>query len=1236
MTLGKTEIGSVSLQVAGFERVIALPRGALLTATAFLWGTTALAQSLPNGGTVAAGDVTISQPSSSELNISQGSNSAIVNWNGFSIGSGSTVNINQPGQNSAILNRVTGDTTSQIHGQLNANGQVFLVNPNGIFIGPGGHVSTSGFVASTLAISDDDFLNGRYRFEGDGNSASVENAGTISVVPGGYAALIGGRVSNSGLIRVPLGKVGLGAGESVTLDVSGDGFLQVAVPSKSDDEVMEALVSNSGRIEADGGIVHLKVASARDAARQVINMSGVIEARSVSGVSGAVVLGGDGGAVDVSGRIDTSARATIVETSLRPVLRPQDGGSITITGEAIALAGATLDASGEDAGDGGLIRVGGDYQGGGDLQRASTTTVDADSVILADGGAEGNGGSVIVWSDDYTYFAGRNSARGGDIAGDGGFVEVSGKLTLRYSGLTDTRAPNGSWGTLLLDPSNIDIADSSVVPDPANITVSTTGLQNNLELGDVILTTTGTGSQTDVNGTIDLGGSDTQVGNIRIRSALSWSSASDLTLIADNNVEINAPVTALDGGLIIDADGTITTSSGGAVNVGAFSLLDGVWQQVGSTIPSFAAGDFSIAAGAGFLRALGGSGSAGDPYQLTDVFGLQGIGSTGFAGDSYELVNSIDASGTAGWSGGFDPIGFFSGSLNGNRFTISDLFVDQGGGSDAAMFGLIDSGGSVSNLSITGADVNGATAAILAISNDGTISGVSVDGSVTAQDDGGGSFAAGLVAVNFGTIEDSFSTATVEAILPVDAFSSFLGAAGLVGTNVGTITRSNSSGDVILTSQTGTGTAIGAGLVSENANVISDSYSTSSITANGIDDSVTIGGLVASNDTDPDFGTTGAIERSYATGAISSTGSASTVFGGLVAENVGSVTGSYWNTETTGQATSAGGTGLTTAQLQDTQSFYDLASAAGWDFTTTWAPGTGSSNPANYTTSPVVFAIPDDVVVAEGATSSATTSGTVVGGPSVFRFGPTSDSLSTSSVFRSLDFASTSPGTTSFTLGTSSLTSSSGQIFSVAALSGSALIVDTTDPVIPVPPTPTIEITPTVDTTITGGGGGTSVTTVADAEAALGTVENASQEFDGEISSCESSGENVSEYLACLADAMDEYASDLDGIVKGLPPGLESVGDIIRGASAGIRQVGEDANRRLALATTAEERAAIRRDAVQQARREIRQAQREIRKAITLIRATDPELVMIQNQQVETIVAAVGQAEIGLTRAIGL
>ncbi|MEM6658967.1 MAG: filamentous hemagglutinin N-terminal domain-containing protein [Pseudomonadota bacterium] len=1181
----------------------------LISATALLWGTTALGQSLPTGGTVAAGNVTIGQPSGNQLQITQGSSAAIVNWNGFSIGSGATVNIQQPNAQSVILNRVTGDTTSQIHGQLNANGQVHLVNPNGIFIGPNGHVNTAGFVASTLAITDEDFLNGRYRYQGNGQSAAVENAGTISVVPGGYAALIGGKVSNSGVIRVPVGKVGLAAGEQVTLDVSGDGFLQVAVPSDSGDATMEALVTNSGRIEADGGIVHLKAASARDAARQVVNMSGVIEARSVGGVSGAVVLGGGGGAVQVTGRIDTSAPVTLVAASPRPVARSQSGGSITITGEAIELAGATLDASGAGAGDGGAIRVGGDLQGGGDLQRARTTQVDAATTLSANGGDQGNGGLIIVWSDDYTSFSGFNSARGGDLGGDGGFVEVSGKQTLSYTGLSDTRAPVGAFGTLLLDPTNITVAIGA--SGPGAVTPGT--IEANLGFGNVTLTTAGSGTLQPNGDPIDLGGDDSQPGTITVEDAITWSNGSRLTLRADSSITLNAAITATSGELELDAATTIGTGAGGTINVDTFTLTSGAWSQVSATLPSFAANDLDIESGATFTRALGGAGSAGSPFLLTDVFGLQGISD----GNSYALANSIDA----GPLSEFDSIDYAGGTLEGNGFAINNLSI-----SSTSFGGLFDDlDGTVQNLRINGASVSSGGGGILAGTNGGTISGVSVSGSYSSTDEQAG----GLVGFNDGSIVDSFSTASV-SVATTEA--SIAVAGGLVGQNNGTITRSHSTGTV--DGSTDGDHSIG-GLVGDNRGLVQDSYSTGSVSGTNQNsapgDTANLGGLVGVN-------TGGTIARSYSTGGAGFSGPNTPALGGLVGSNTGSVSGSFWNTDTSGLATSAGGTGLTTAELQDTIGFFNLASAQGWNFSTTWAPGTGSSNPLHYTTSAVLFAIPDQLAVAEGETDTATATGTISGGPSVFRFGPSGDTLDTSPIFQTLTFDSTENGITSFTVDTSSLLSTSEVLFSVSALPGTAIIGGTTT-IIPTPPTPTIEITPTVDTTITGGGGGgggTTTTTTTEAEAALGTVENASQEFDEIIASCAAQGNDVSAYLACIAEAMDEYASDLDAIVQGLPPGLESVGDIIRGASAGIKAAGEDANRRLALATTAEERNAIRREAVDEARRQIRQAQREIRKAITLIRATDPELVSIQNQQVETIVAAVGQAEIGLSRAIGL
>nr|WP_269149629.1 filamentous hemagglutinin N-terminal domain-containing protein [Ruegeria lacuscaerulensis] len=1210
MTWGQTKTASLLLQAADFRARATVIRGAILTATATLWGTTALAQTLPNGGTVAAGTVMIAQPSGNQLDITQGSGAAVVNWNGFSIGSGSTVNFFQPGQESVILNRVTGDTTSAILGQLNANGQVFLVNPNGIFIGPNGAVNAGGFVASTLDVTDEDFLNGRYRFAGNGSSAAVENAGTISIVPGGYAALIGGQVSNSGLIRVPLGKVGLGAGEQVTLDISGDGFLQVAVPSDSDDAMMEALITNSGRIEANGGSVHLKAASARNAARQVINMSGVIEAQSVGGVSGAVVLGGSGGGVRVGGTIDTSAQETLVETSLRPKVRTQNGGSITITGEAITLAGATLTSDGTGGGDGGTILVGGDFQGGGTLPTAQTTFVDASTSISADGGDEGNGGRVIIWSDDLTEFHGQISARGGDTAGDGGFVEVSGQIDLVYRGFTDLRAPNGETGDLLIDPVNITI--------PGTFTEA--GLEAQLESADVFLTTSVTG---------------TDDGNITINADIDWMAANTLFLIADNMITINGAINAVNGGLLlnamgaVDGVGRITTGPGGSISVATFNLIAGFWDQVSATLPSFFAGDFIVSPNATFLRATGGNGSGANPFQLTDIYGLQGLNGSS---QSFALVNDIDASPTSNWSFGFVPADF-SGTLEGNRFSINNLFIDNDftfGG----LFGTLD--GTVRNLSIRNADITAQGGGILAGENLGTISGVSVSGSFTGSDDVTG----GLVGINDGgTISDSFSTASV-TVDPIEA--DFVLVGGLVGENSGVIQRSFSSGSV---TGLGFGEFIMGGLVGENFGSIVDSYSNSDV--RGVSqfsspmDTVAVGGLVGINNG-------GSVTRSYSNGSVDFSGSDTPMLGGLIGSNSGTVTESFWDTQSSGQNTSAGGTGLSTFQLNDTVTFFNLASAQGWDFENTWAPGSGETGPANYTTSPVVFAIPDDIAVVEGEQPPNATTGTIFGGPSVYLFGPPSDSLDTSTVFEGLNFIENDDGTTTFTLSTSFLLSSAEIGYQVVSLPGSVVTVVEPIPVpptpevvvepIPVPPTPEVEVTPTVDTTITGGGGGggTAVTTVAEAEATLGTVENVSEEFGGEIASCASSGENVSEYLACLAEAMDDYASELDGIVKGLPPGLESVGDIIRGASAGIREAGDEANRRLSLATTAEERNAIRREAVQQARRQIRQAQREIRKAITLIRATDPELAIVQNQQVETIVAAVGQADIGLTRAIGL
>jgi filamentous hemagglutinin family protein len=252
--------------------------------------------------------------------IRQSTDRGIVNWNSYSVGAGARVDYHQPSATSATsatLNRVTGDAPSTIAGQINANGRVFVVNPNGIQITRSGTVNTAGFVASTHDIKNGDFLEGRYRFEGGGSSQGVVNRGRIKAKPGGFVGLVGGRVANEGSIEAPGGKVGLGAGEQVTVDVEGDGFLSVSVPS-GDAYKLHALVKHSGRIRADGGAVEMRAATSADAARAAVNVTGRVEARGVSrngagltfgSAAGRVVIdGGSGGAVRVSGSIDTSSR----------------------------------------------------------------------------------------------------------------------------------------------------------------------------------------------------------------------------------------------------------------------------------------------------------------------------------------------------------------------------------------------------------------------------------------------------------------------------------------------------------------------------------------------------------------------------------------------------------------------------------------------------------------------------------------------------------------------------------------------------------------------------------------------------------------------------------------------------------------------------------------------------------------------------------------------------------------
>src|SRR6266850_3862330 len=225
-------------------RALAFAVGAALFPWTFL--SPALAQTsataLPTGGSVAAGSASISS-SGSNMQITQSTSSAILNWQTFSIGSSAWVNFSQPSSSAIALNRVTGSNPSEIFGRLTANGQVFLTNPNGILFARRAAVDVGSLFATTLSIRDQDFLAGRYNFYNAGNEGSVVNQGVITV--NGYAALAAPKVQNEGLIVARAGSVTLAAGDRVSLDMIGDGLIKVSV----DQAALNASAINAGRIQ---------------------------------------------------------------------------------------------------------------------------------------------------------------------------------------------------------------------------------------------------------------------------------------------------------------------------------------------------------------------------------------------------------------------------------------------------------------------------------------------------------------------------------------------------------------------------------------------------------------------------------------------------------------------------------------------------------------------------------------------------------------------------------------------------------------------------------------------------------------------------------------------------------------------------------------------------------------------------------------------------------------------------
>ncbi len=610
-----------------------------------------LALANPTGATVAHGQATFA----TQGNVLTVTNTpgSVINWQSFSIASQEITRFLQQSAASAVLNRVISGNPSTILGALQSNGRVYLINPSGIVIGAGGRIDTAGFVASSLNLSDADFLAGRHRFVETPGAGSVINQGTITTPAGGTVYLIGQSVENHGVIKTPQGEILLAAGRSIELVDANTPELRVQITAPDNQALnLGQLIASGGRIGMYAGLV--RQGGTANANSAVVGENGKIvfkatkdvklEAGSVTTASGptagsikveaqtgtAVVAGtveanataGRGGSIDVSGQqgvtveptgrvsaggstaggtialnssggpvrvagqlsadassgrggqvtIAAATQATVAAGARVTASGPQGGGSvsvkandnvtleagstvqangasggvvtinaaqgpvevngtveatgngaeggaITVTGSDVTLndasvlsvrgstggtvyiearrdnpAGTTLasgliDASGSDGPGGkvlllgprvglfrnayinasgltggGTVLVGGDFQGGNpEIPNAERTYVGPDVRITADAIETGDGGKVIVWADDTTWFYGNISARGGAVSGNGGFAEVSGKQNLTFNGAVDLTAPNGQTGTLLLDPSTLQITAGAAV-----------------------------------------------------------------------------------------------------------------------------------------------------------------------------------------------------------------------------------------------------------------------------------------------------------------------------------------------------------------------------------------------------------------------------------------------------------------------------------------------------------------------------------------------------------------------------------------------------------------------------------------------------------------------------------------------------------------------------------------------------------------------------------------------------
>jgi filamentous hemagglutinin family protein len=600
----------------------------------------------PTGEQVVGGVAGFNRPDAATLIVNQNTDRAVINWNSFSIANGELTKFVQPSSSSAVLNRVVTANPSAIYGTLQANGNVYLINPGGVLVGAGGVVNTASFVASTHDINTEEFMNGgQLNFNGN-SEASVINQGNITAREGDVF-LIAKEVKNEGQLMAKDGTVGMVSGTEVSLQAVGQGNYKVRLMAAE-----KPMTENGGqKAEGSAEIVNEGVIQAANAVLEAkgsylpmaIKNTGVIEATGlVENGDGSVTLtGGEGDILNtgvvaalqrsLDGQKETggsimmtaknvtsdigslitaagkdgggvvklrSADTTILRGSIEVVGASESakGGKVQLLGERVGLFDrAKVDASGGAGG--GQVLVGGDYLGKNpDVPNAKAVVMGSEAKILADAKVSGDGGKVILWSDEYTGFYGYISGQAGTQGGDGGFVETSSKINLQAFGSGDVGSTLGLAGNWLLDPADVTITAATTLnmsnagPNPGgggttptgNIFYPTAGsataqlsaatVSGLLGSGNVAVTTDNNAAG---NGDITLSGGVT----------IGWSSGNTLRLRADRNLILNGTISGGGGGTLelFSNSGGTANQTGGVISVGSL-LLNNISNAGGSSL----------------------------------------------------------------------------------------------------------------------------------------------------------------------------------------------------------------------------------------------------------------------------------------------------------------------------------------------------------------------------------------------------------------------------------------------------------------------------------------------------------------------------------------------------------------------------------------------------------------------------------------------------------------------------